>query len=187
MYTSPSDPHDPHGPTPPALSAGSAERVEPAEPVGGSPRAFAPREDGTVVGVGIDVVDVPRLDAAFVRTPALLTRLLTPGEREMSAASRAARVAAKEAVGKALGSPGDFSWHDVTVRRNGARKPYLVLEGATLRAAERLGVGHLHLSLSHDGSIATAIVVAERQSDPPADRRAGTSPSSGPTGAEAGA
>lgn len=130
-------------------------------------RAFAPRDDGTVIGVGIDVVEVPRLDAAFARTPALLDRLLTPTERHLPAASRAARVAAKEAVGKALGSPGDFSWHDVTVHRTAARRPYLVLEGATLRAAERLGVGHLHLSMSHDGSVATAIVVAERGTNPP--------------------
>lgn len=147
----------------PPVPAGDAGRdPDAARPI----RAFAPRDDGTVIGVGIDVVEVPRLDAAFARTPALLDRLLTPTERHLPAASRAARVAAKEAVGKALGSPGDFSWHDVTVHRTSARRPYLVLEGATLRAAERLGVGHLHLSISHDGSVATAIVVAERGTPP---------------------
>lgn len=129
-------------------------------------RAFEPRADGQVLGVGIDVVDVPRLDEAFSRTPALLTRLLTPSERDLPPASRAARVAAKEAVGKALGSPGDFSWQDVTVHRTSTRRPYLVLEGATLHAAKQLGVGHLHLSLSHDGEVATAIVVAERETGP---------------------
>ena len=66
-------------------------------------RAFAPREDGTVLGVGIDVVDIDHLAERIGRTPALLERLFTPGERNLSAASRAARVAAKEAVGKALG------------------------------------------------------------------------------------
>jgi holo-[acyl-carrier protein] synthase len=125
-------------------------------------RAFAPRDDGTVVGVGVDVVDIPRLTAMIARTPALLDRLLTPGERGLSAASRAARVAAKEAVGKALGSPGDFSWQDVTVERASGSRPHLRLRGATLRAAEAQDVAHLHLSLSHDGAIATAIVVAER-------------------------
>lgn len=126
-------------------------------------RAFAPREDGAVVGVGIDLVDISRLAEQIERTPALLQRLFTPGERGLSDASRAARIAAKEAVGKALGAPGDFSWQDVTVRRTAARRPYLSLRGATLQAAERLGVQHLHLSLSHDGNIATAIVVAERE------------------------
>lgn len=125
-------------------------------------RVFAPRDDGTVVGVGIDVVDISRLAEMLERTPALLERLLTPGERELSDASRAARVAAKEAVGKALGAPGDFSWQDVTVERTTVRRPYLRLRGATLRAAEAARVEHLHLSLSHDGDVATAIVVAER-------------------------
>lgn len=136
----------------------------PDETFGG--RAFAPREDGRIVGVGVDVVDIPRLDAMISRTPALLDRLLTPGERELSPASRAARVAAKEAVGKALGAPGDFSWQDVTVERAAGRRPHLRLRGATLAAAERQDVEHLHLSLSHDGAIATAIVVAERASAP---------------------
>ncbi len=133
----------------------------PDETFGG--RAFAPRDDGTVVGVGIDVVEIDRLSAMLERTPALLDRLLTPDERSLSAASRAARVAAKEAVGKALGAPGDFSWQDVTVERTQVRRPYLRLRGATLRAAEEQRVAHLHLSLSHDGDVATAIVVAERE------------------------
>lgn len=125
-------------------------------------RDFVPREDGCVVGVGVDVVEISRLTGMLSRTPALLDRLFAPSERELSAASRAARVAAKEAVGKALGQPGDFSWQDVTVRRTDAGRPYVVLTGATLAAAERQRVAHLHLSLSHDADIATAIVVAER-------------------------
>lgn len=125
-------------------------------------RAFPPGADGTVVGVGVDVVEIPRLTDRFARTPALLDRLLHPRERDLPSASRAARVAAKEAVGKALGHPGDFSWHDVTVEKTPENRPYLVLTGATRRCAEDLGITQLHLSLSHDGPIATAIVVAER-------------------------
>ncbi|GAA1329375.1 holo-ACP synthase [Brachybacterium rhamnosum] len=130
-------------------------------------RAFPPREDGRIVGVGIDVAQISRLEGLLERTPALGERLFAPEERELSLASRAARVAAKEAVGKALGHPGDFSWQDVTVQRTAVRRPYLVLRGATLAAAEELGVTHLHLSLSHDGDIATAIVVAERAEPSP--------------------
>ena len=125
-------------------------------------RAFVPSADGGVSGVGIDVVDIPRLERMFERTPALRDRLLTASERELPPASRAARVAAKEAVGKALGAPGDYSWQDVTVRRTADRRPYPVLSGAALAAAEAQGVTQLHLSLSHDGEIATAVVVAER-------------------------
>ncbi|MGP9694102.1 holo-ACP synthase [Brachybacterium sp. AOP25-B2-12] len=130
-------------------------------PAGGGTR-YEPRTDGTVVGVGVDVVDIARLTDSLARTPGLLERLLTPSEHSLSHASRAARVAAKEAVGKALGHPGDFSWHDVTVERTAESRPYLVLRGATERCAHELGVSHLHLSLSHDGPVATAIVVAER-------------------------
>ncbi|WP_422115305.1 holo-ACP synthase [Brachybacterium sp. UNK5269] len=148
----------------------------PDESFGG--RAFAPREDAAVAGVGIDVVDIARLAAMIDRTPALVERLFTPAERGLSDASRAARVAAKEAVGKALGAPGDFSWQDVTVERTTQRRPYLRLRGATLRAAERQNVADLHLSLSHDGNIATAIVVAER-----AAPAAGGSQVGGPTAA----
>lgn len=119
-----------------------------------------------MIGVGVDVVDIPRLTDRFARTPALLDRLLQPGERDLPPSSRAARVAAKEAVGKALGHPGDFSWHDVTVEKTPENRPYLVLTGATLRSADELGVTQLHLSLSHDGPIATAIVVAERTRPP---------------------
>lgn len=129
-------------------------------------RAFPPASSALLAGVGIDVVSVARLSAMFERTPALRDRLLTPSERHLPAASRAARVAAKEAVGKALGAPGDYSWQDVTVQRTRDRRPYLVLSGAALAAAEQLDVTHLHLSLSHDGDIATAIVVAERGARP---------------------
>jgi holo-[acyl-carrier protein] synthase len=124
--------------------------------------AFPPRDDGTVVGVGVDVVEIARISSMFTRTPALVDRLLTPSERDLSPASRAARVAAKEAVGKALGAPGTYSWQDVTVERTEAGRPYLVLRGATLAAAQEQRVTHLHLSLSHDAGVAAAIVIAER-------------------------
>ncbi|MDO5630042.1 MAG: holo-ACP synthase [Mobilicoccus sp.] len=128
----------------------------------GAGTAFPPRTDGRIVGVGIDVVEIDRLMALLERTPALRERLFVPSERSLSAASLAARVAAKEAVGKALGQPGDFSWQDVTVERTAERRPYVVLRGVTERCAHALGVTHLHLSISHDGAIATAVVVAER-------------------------
>lgn len=131
---------------------------------------YPPRDDGRILGVGVDVVDIGRLTAMIERTPALLSRLLAPEERGLSPASRAARVAAKEALGKALGHPGDYSWQDVRVARTEAGRPYPVLSGAAQRAARALGVTHLHLSLSHDGGVATAIVVAER-ADAPTPRK----------------
>jgi holo-[acyl-carrier protein] synthase len=120
-----------------------------------------------IIGVGIDVVPVARFDSASVRTKRLIERLFTPAERftahgvARTAESLAARFAAKEAVAKAMGSPGGMSWHDaeVVVEDNG--RPRLVIAGTVARKAEELGIRSWHLSLSHDGGIASAVVIAE--------------------------
>ena len=58
-----------------------------------------------IIGVGIDVVDVARFGQTLERTPRLLERLFTEGERSLGLNSLAARFAAKEALAKALGAP----------------------------------------------------------------------------------
>jgi holo-[acyl-carrier protein] synthase len=125
-----------------------------------------------IVGVGIDVVDVARLEAALIRTPALAQRLFTEGERGLSLQSLAARFAAKEAVAKALGGPRGLRWTDAEVVRGAGGRPLLRVHGTVADAASRLGVRHWHLSLSHDAGVATAVVIAE--GDPE-----GTAPESG--------
>ena len=114
-----------------------------------------------IVGVGIDVVDIARFQASLERTPGLLERVFTERERTLPPASLAARFAAKEAVGKALGNPGALSWQDAEVRSEPSGRPYLVVSGGVAARAEKLGVAHWHLSLSHDAGIASAMVVAE--------------------------
>jgi holo-[acyl-carrier protein] synthase len=124
--------------------------------------------DPVIIGVGIDVCPVERFAASLDRTPGLRDRLFTADEqRTPSGAQRtgeslAARFAAKEALAKALGAPGDLHWHDaeVTVGDNG--RPHLVVRGTVARRAAELGVTSWHVSLSHDGGIASAVVVAER-------------------------
>ncbi|UQX87917.1 holo-ACP synthase [Jatrophihabitans telluris] len=120
-----------------------------------------------IVGVGIDVVPIARFESASERTVALIERLFTPAERvtpsgaPRSAESLAARFAAKEALAKALGSPGGMQWHDaeIVVDEHGA--PTLRVRGTVAARAEVLGVNRWHVSLSHDGGIASAVVVAE--------------------------
>jgi holo-[acyl-carrier protein] synthase len=114
-----------------------------------------------IVGVGIDVVDVARFQASLERTPGLRERVFTERERSLPIASLAARFAAKEAVGKALGNPGELSWQDAEVCSEANGRPYLVVAGGVAARAAELGVTRLHLSLSHDGGIASAMVVAE--------------------------
>jgi holo-[acyl-carrier protein] synthase len=114
-----------------------------------------------IVGVGIDVVDVERFMATLERTPRLRERLFTPEERDLPASSLAARFAAKEAIAKALGAPGDLRWHDATVHRVLGGPPRVELRGTVLARADALGVTSWHLSISHDAGIASAMVVAE--------------------------
>ncbi|MCW2621494.1 MAG: putative holo-ACP synthase [Frankiales bacterium] len=120
-----------------------------------------------IVGVGVDVVDVARLEAALARTPALADRLFTEAERHLvepdgrPIESLAARFAAKEAVAKALGSPGGLRWLDAEVVSGPRGRPVLHLHGNAAEEADAQGIRTWHLSLSHDGGVATAVVVAE--------------------------
>jgi holo-[acyl-carrier protein] synthase len=120
-----------------------------------------------IVGVGIDVVPVARFAEALERTPALAERLFTPAERVTAsgvargAESLAARFAAKEAVAKALGGGGGMLWTDAEISTDASGRPMLAVSGAVAERAARLGATRWHVSLSHDGGIASATVIAE--------------------------
>ena len=114
-----------------------------------------------IIGVGIDVVDIERFGQSLSRTPGLAERLFTPSERERSLASLAARFAAKEALAKALGAPGDLAWHDAEVVSESSGRPLFTLRETVAARAAELGAVHVHLSLSHDAGIASAMVVLE--------------------------
>ena len=120
-----------------------------------------------IIGVGIDVVPVERFAASLTRTPGLRGRLFTAAEQvtpsgaPRSSESLAARFAAKEALAKALGAPGDLRWHDAEVTVGDHGRPHLEVRGSVAGRAAQLGVSSWHLSLSHDGGIASAVVVAE--------------------------
>jgi holo-[acyl-carrier protein] synthase len=130
-----------------------------------------------IVGVGIDVVDIARFTRVMRRSPRLRERLFTPAERDLPMMSLAARFAAKEAVAKALGAPAGLRWQDVTVPRRPHTPPLLEVTGTVADRAAELGVARFHLSLSHDGGIATAMVIAE---DDPGDASRATSRRGGP-------
>lgn len=123
-----------------------------------------------IVGVGIDVVDLERFARSLERTPALAVRLFTEDERRLPPRSLAARFAAKEALAKALGAPRGLLWTDAEVRRAPGGRPSLHVEGTIAEAAARLGIDTWHISLSHDGGVAVAVVIAEH-TDGRGDRR----------------
>jgi holo-[acyl-carrier protein] synthase len=120
-----------------------------------------------IIGVGIDVVPVERFAESLTRTPGLRDRLFTPAEQltpsgnPRTGESLAARFAAKEALAKALGAPGNLDWHDAEVVSESSGRPLLSLSGTVAARAAELGATSVHLSLSHDAGIASAVVVLE--------------------------
>ncbi len=123
---------------------------------------------GSVVGVGIDAVDLDRFRRALDRRSRLALRLFTPGELAYAGSARdpvprlSTRFAAKEATMKALGvGLGAFPLVDVEVVRPGLDGPTLVLHHAAGALAHRAGVTRWHLSLTHTDRMALAMVVAE--------------------------
>ncbi|MDR2552965.1 MAG: holo-ACP synthase [Treponema sp.] len=123
-----------------------------------------------ILGIGIDAVRVSRLEKWAAR-PALLERYFDPREIEKAqergrgmAASLAARFAAKEAFVKALGTGfAGILLRDIMVLNPLNRRPGLDLEGSALGAMRAAGAGRAHLSLTHEGDLAIAMVMLEER------------------------
>ena len=114
-----------------------------------------------IMGVGVDIVDIARFEKAAERTPSLTERLFTEGERGRPAQSLAGYFAAKEALIKALAGSGGMNWHEVVIAHNEDGAPHFELTGKALSRQQTKGVSALHLSISHDGGLAIAVVIAE--------------------------
>ncbi len=114
-----------------------------------------------IIGVGIDVCDVDRFAKSIDRRPGLVQRIFTAAEAERPIASKAARFAAKEALAKALGAPDGLSWLDAEVLTDDQGKPSFKITGTVAARAAELGIGTIHLSMSHDAGIASAVVICE--------------------------
>jgi len=125
----------------------------------------------SVLGVGIDLVPASRVEELLSRHgERALKRLFTPAERERAAEYAhaslhlAARVAAKEAAYKALSGDGratGVGWQDIEVRRFADGRPGLVFHGPAQKRMAELGATRCHLSLTHAGGVAAAVVVLE--------------------------
>lgn len=123
-----------------------------------------------IVGLGIDVASVERLERALGRFgDRIWQRVLTPreqrelGPRADRALALAGRFAAKEALSKALGAPRDVWWQSVEVVCGPLGAPQLELSGPAAAHAQRLGVDRAWVSISHDAGVAAAVVVLESE------------------------
>jgi len=121
-----------------------------------------------VVGLGIDVLDVPRMDEELRRTPASPSSSSLRGNHllrqpALPAQHYAVRFAAKEAVFKALGVDAGAAprWRDVEVVLTPGGGREVALHGTLKELAERRGVRRMHLSLSHTRALAMAGVILE--------------------------
>jgi phosphopantetheine--protein transferase-like protein len=124
----------------------------------------------SVIGVGVDAIEVQRVRVAVARTPRLVARLFTEQERavctsrcgDLKTGGLAARFAAKEAVAKSLGTGiAGFGFRDVEVVPDVRGKPEVSLHGGAADIAAGLGVTNVELSLTVSVEVAIANVVAE--------------------------
>ena len=122
-----------------------------------------------LLGIGIDLVDVVRVERMLKRKGQRVTqKLLTEREQAYIATLHrpargiAARIAAKEAAYKAfqvLPDARSVGWQDLEVLRHADGRPMLRLHGEAARLAERHGPIELHLSLTHSDTTAGAVVL----------------------------
>jgi holo-[acyl-carrier protein] synthase len=121
-----------------------------------------------IVGIGVDIVQVKRFER-WMNNQKLLERYFHPDElrnvlstKSNVLQSLAARFAAKEAFGKALGSGlKDFALKDIMVENKDNGQPIIVLFETAKRALEKSGAEKIHLSLSHEKDNAIAMIVLE--------------------------
>ena len=111
--------------------------------------------------VGIDLIEVGRIERAVARRPGLAERVFSPAELRFAAAKArpgrhlAARFAAKEATLKALGL-GGLRLHEVEVLGGGDHKPRVTLHGKAAEVAAHRGV-EVEISLTHSRELAAAV------------------------------
>ena len=122
-----------------------------------------------IVGIGVDVVYINRM-RRWLEMPSLLDRYFHPEELSASmergnsaVLSLAARFAAKEAFGKALGTGlAGITLKDIMVKNRHNGQPEIVVTGTALAALENSGASLIHVSLTHEKDNAIAMVVLEK-------------------------
>ena len=121
-----------------------------------------------IKGHGIDIIDLGRVATLISRGDDFVAGWFTAqeidelGERKHRAETIGGRIAAKEAVVKALGTgfSGDVSWQDVEVKTLESGAPTIVLSGGALHAAQSQGITDILISISHTATMAMASAIA---------------------------
>jgi holo-[acyl-carrier protein] synthase len=124
-----------------------------------------------IVGIGIDLVEVQRIENAWKRFgDRFLGRILLPEEtaycltHKSPAPFLAARFAAKEAVSKAFGTGigPSLGWHDIEVRHKESGAPYIIMHGKGQDLLQARNANVVHISLTHTATNSAAVAILER-------------------------
>jgi holo-[acyl-carrier protein] synthase len=119
-----------------------------------------------IVGLGVDICEIARMERALARHRTMRERVFTPEEiaycdgKARPAESYAGRFAAREAVIKALGGYRGKRWHDISVTRHPSGAPSIALTGNAKRRAARLGISSILITFTHEKTNAVAFAVA---------------------------
>ena len=127
-----------------------------------------------IVAHGIDLVDCPRIEAMIERHgERFVRRVFTAAERAYAEANKneigklAGRFAAKEAVLKLMGTGwrGKIAWTDIEIRNSSTGQPEVGLNGEVKKIADKLGIKHISVSITHTANfaIASAVALAEKE------------------------
>ena len=119
-----------------------------------------------IVGLGVDICEIARMERALVRHPTMRGRVFTPEEiaycdgKARPAESYAGRFAAREATIKALGGYRGKRWQDISIARHPSGAPGIVLNGNAKRRADALGITEILITFTHEKTNAVAFAVA---------------------------
>jgi holo-[acyl-carrier protein] synthase len=122
-----------------------------------------------ILGLGVDICEIARMERALERHPTMRERVFTPEEtaycnaKARPAESYAGRFAAREAVIKAIGGYRGKGWQDISVTRAPSGAPSIRLEGNAKRRADTLGITRILITFAHEKTNAVAFAVAVRE------------------------
>jgi holo-[acyl-carrier protein] synthase len=121
-----------------------------------------------ILGLGVDLCEIARMERAISRHPTFRDRVFTPEEiaycdsKARPAESYAGRFAAREATIKALGGYRGRRWQDISVTRHPSGAPAIRLEGNAKRRADALGISEVLITFTHEKTNAVAFAMAVR-------------------------
>jgi len=129
-----------------------------------------------IVAHGIDLVDCPRIEEMVARHgERFVQRIFTAAEQAYAESNKnkieklAGRFAAKEAILKLMGTGwrGKIAWTDIEIINNSSGQPEVTLDGEVKKIADKLGIKHISISITHTANFAIASAVALAQKRQP--------------------